>query len=52
MNFIIKQELAQAILNYLQTKPYAEVSGLIAELVKMEQFPKPEPQAVSEQVEG
>lgn len=26
--------LAQAIVNYLQTKPYGEVSGLIEELTK------------------
>ncbi len=32
MNITI--ELAQAILNYLATKPYAEVVGLIAELSK------------------
>jgi hypothetical protein len=36
MNFIIGHELAQAILNYLQTKPYAEVNVLIRELIKLQ----------------
>ena len=32
----ISKELAQALLNYLQTKPFAEVHALIAELLKCE----------------
>jgi hypothetical protein len=35
MNFEISKELAQAILNYLITKPYVEVSTLIEELKKI-----------------
>jgi hypothetical protein len=34
--FKINQELAQALLNYLQTRPYAEVHGLIAALLRLE----------------
>lgn len=41
MKFIIGHELAQAILNYLQTKPYAEVSVLIGELIKLQQLEAP-----------
>ncbi len=32
---IIDRQTAQAVLNYLQTKPYAEVYGLIAALVQL-----------------
>lgn len=31
---LIQRELAQAILDYLKTRPYMEVAGLIAEIVK------------------
>jgi hypothetical protein len=34
--FKISQELAQALLNYLQTKPYAEVHALIGGLLRLE----------------
>ncbi len=33
---IIDRQTAQAVLNYLQTKPYAEVYGLIAALVQLQ----------------
>lgn len=36
MNLQINQELAQAILNYLVTKPYAEVYGLVQGIQKLQ----------------
>ena len=41
MNFILSKELGDAVLAYLSSRPYAEVSGLIAELMKIEEAPKP-----------
>tara|TARA_R110002126_G_scaffold290083_1_gene446344 strand:+ start:718 stop:894 length:177 start_codon:yes stop_codon:yes gene_type:complete len=35
MNFIITQELAQALVNYLQVKPFQEVHDLIGRLQKL-----------------
>jgi hypothetical protein len=35
MNYIITQELAQAILNYLSKRPYEEVFRFINELQKL-----------------
>lgn len=35
--FLINEDLAQAILNYLQGKPFAEVANLITHLVKLEE---------------
>lgn len=35
MNLIISQELAQAILNYLTTRPYIEVFRFIDQLQKL-----------------
>lgn len=37
MKFKIPLELLQMLINYLQTKPYAEVAQLIDGLVKLEQ---------------
>ena len=34
--FKIKEELLQAILNYLATQPYANVVGLITDIQKVE----------------
>ena len=42
MNLEISHQLAVAILNYLQTKPYNEVHVLIAELTKLKQLPPPD----------
>lgn len=36
MNLIIEQELAQAILNYLTTRPYVEVFRFIEHLQKLQ----------------
>lgn len=35
-SFIIKEELAQAILDYLVARPYKEVAGLVAGLMSLE----------------
>lgn len=35
--FLINEDLAQAILNYLQAKPFGEVANLITNLVKLEE---------------
>jgi hypothetical protein len=47
-SFIIKTELAQAILDYLTTKPYREVYVLIAGLQKLE---KTQPEQKEEKVD-
>jgi hypothetical protein len=36
MEYIIKEELANKVLNYLATKPYVEVAQIISELSKLE----------------
>jgi transcription elongation factor GreA-like protein len=43
MNFIIKQELAQAILNYLIGQRYADVYQLIDALKTLPVVKEPEP---------
>ena len=35
VKFEIEEKLAQAVLNYLAQKPYAEVAPLIAELMQL-----------------
>jgi hypothetical protein len=40
MKLIIEQELAQVILNYIATKPYAEVFQLIVQLQQLPQLPE------------
>jgi len=42
--FLIGEDLAQAVLNYLQSKPFAEVASLITNLVKLEEA-KPDTKA-------
>jgi len=37
MEYKINKEVANAIIQYLATSPYAEVAGLISELQKMEE---------------
>ncbi len=46
MNYIISQELAQTLLNYIATKPYAEVFQLIGQLQALK--PEKEPQEKKE----
>lgn len=36
MKIVLSIEIAQALLNYLQTKPYAEVNQLISALLQAE----------------
>lgn len=42
MNFIISQELAQELLNYLATKPFQEVFQLINKLQQLKKAEEPE----------
>ena len=42
MNYIISQELAQALLNYIVTKPYAEVFQLVQQLQALKPEKEPE----------
>jgi len=48
MEYKIKEEVANSILNYLASKPYSEVAKLITELQKIE--PIEEPKEVKEEV--
>jgi hypothetical protein len=41
MDFIINEQLAQKILNYLALKPYGEVAPLIAELMQLKKVEAP-----------
>lgn len=41
MKRIIEQDLAQAILNYLQTKPYVEVYQLVNALINLPALGEP-----------
>lgn len=41
MNFIISQELAQELLNYLVTKPFQEVFQLIQKLQQLHRVEEP-----------
>jgi hypothetical protein len=43
MEFIIKQEVVNALLDYLARKPFIEVQALIAELQKVKPVEKEEP---------
>jgi hypothetical protein len=43
MKFIITQENAQKILDYLTSRPYNEVFQLIPIFQELEQVPEPEP---------
>ena len=42
--FIIQEDLANAILQYLASKPYAEVFQLIGGLQQLRMFESPKPQ--------
>ncbi len=46
MNYVISQELAQALLNYIVTKPYAEVFQFVQQLQALK--PEKEPQEKKE----
>jgi len=46
MELIIKQELAQAILDYLVQKPYREVAPLINEMQKLKPIDEPKTESV------
>jgi len=35
MEFLVKEQLLQALLNYLATRPFNEVAGLITEMQKL-----------------
>ncbi|MBB4272800.1 hypothetical protein [Rhizobium mongolense] len=39
-NFIINEELANAVFNYLSTRPYREVAGLMAGLGQLQSAEK------------
>jgi len=47
-NFVITEQLAQAIADYLVTRPYREVAGMVQGLHNLSTLPdvKPEPAAV------
>ncbi len=45
--FIIEAGLAQAVLNYLVTRPYAEVHQLINRLIVLEELKPPAPPVLS-----
>lgn len=40
--FIINSQLAQAVLNYLATRPYAEVWEMIAQITQLQPVTTPE----------
>lgn len=39
--FIIDEDLAQAVANYLSARPYREVAGLIGGLLSLQECPRP-----------
>lgn len=41
MNYEISEALAQALINYLETRPYREVAPFIDHLLKLEPVSKP-----------
>jgi hypothetical protein len=49
MNFLIPKELLQAIGDYLSTKPYAEVAGLISHIQALKPAPSEAPQNNADQ---
>lgn len=48
MNFIINQQLAQALVDYLVTKPYYEVAHFVAALQQIKPAPSVEPPALDD----
>ncbi len=51
--YLIRADLAQAILNYLAAKPYAEVAAMVMALQQMEEFiPQQEGTNVTEPIES
>lgn len=41
MNYVIPQQLAQAILDYLAAHPYREVAPLVAAMQQLQPVPEP-----------
>ena len=46
--FIIDENVANGVLNYLATRPYMEVAGLIQALSKLQPVPEPKPKQKEE----
>lgn len=44
-NFVITEQVAQEIANYLVTKPYCEVAGMVQNLQALQVLPDIKPQA-------
>ena len=40
MNFIISKELGDAVLSYLGSRPYVEVSELISQMIQLKEAPE------------
>ena len=49
MEYKITQQLAEAVLNYLVTKPFKEVNGMINLLGKLQPIVEPKPVAKKEE---